>query len=794
MWEILPKYILPIIFFSFGVLCNDFQDTLGHLKSRAVPEVQALAAEGVIKRLLQNDSSLFHVIIDPDIGPEGREAFQVTKVSGNDTVTIIGSSGVAACWGFHHYLKHYCNCHVSWDSDQLTLPNPLPNVDISVTSVDRFRYYQNVCTTSYSFVWWDWTRWQREIDWMALNGFNFALAFNGQEAIWQRVYQKLNLSQLQIDEHFTGPAFLSWGRMGNIRGWGGPLPSSWHEDSLILQRRILNSMRALGIVPILPGFAGHVPRAFREVFPEANMTSMVKWNHFKDDYCCPYLLEPTDPLFRQVGNLFMNEMIAEFGTDHAYNCDTFNEMNPRTDNVTYIADVGSAIFQAMTDVDPEAVWVIQNWAFVHDIFFWTSERAQAFLTSVPIGRMIVLDLQSELVPQYFRLPSYYGQPFIWCMLHNFGGTLGMYGAAELVNSGLFTARTLVHSMVGIGLTPEGINQNYIMYDLMNDMPWRTMPVNLTEWFSSYALRRYGVYSPNVDRAWNILKSGVYNFQGLRKVRGKYVICRRPSLRLRPWDSVYNYVSGGAISDKHVIASRPALSLKERFWYNTTDLQVVWDEFLQAAPLLEGSANYQHDLVDVTRQCLQVLASGYYKLITQAYKERKVDKYQDYASKYLSLLEDLELLLASNKDFLLGTWLNSAKAKGTTPLEKELYEYNARNQITLWGPRGEIRDYAVKQWSGVVSHYFLPRWQLFLDRLNTSLIKGTAFNETQFNEDVFKNVEEPFTLDLSVFPDTPQGDSVAISLTLHKRWRQQKAGWLAAKRSERIPRTHSPQKQ
>ncbi|XP_067002009.2 alpha-N-acetylglucosaminidase isoform X8 [Anabrus simplex] len=663
MWEILPKYILPIIFFSFGVLCNDFQDTLGHLKSRAVPEVQALAAEGVIKRLLQNDSSLFHVIIDPDIGPEGREAFQVTKVSGNDTVTIIGSSGVAACWGFHHYLKHYCNCHVSWDSDQLTLPNPLPNVDISVTSVDRFRYYQNVCTTSYSFVWWDWTRWQREIDWMALNGFNFALAFNGQEAIWQRVYQKLNLSQLQIDEHFTGPAFLSWGRMGNIRGWGGPLPSSWHEDSLILQRRILNSMRALGIVPILPGFAGHVPRAFREVFPEANMTSMVKWNHFKDDYCCPYLLEPTDPLFRQVGNLFMNEMIAEFGTDHAYNCDTFNEMNPRTDNVTYIADVGSAIFQAMTDVDPEAVWVIQNWAFVHDIFFWTSERAQAFLTSVPIGRMIVLDLQSELVPQYFRLPSYYGQPFIWCMLHNFGGTLGMYGAAELVNS---------------------------------------------------------------------------------------------------------------------------------FWYNTTDLQVVWDEFLQAAPLLEGSANYQHDLVDVTRQCLQVLASGYYKLITQAYKERKVDKYQDYASKYLSLLEDLELLLASNKDFLLGTWLNSAKAKGTTPLEKELYEYNARNQITLWGPRGEIRDYAVKQWSGVVSHYFLPRWQLFLDRLNTSLIKGTAFNETQFNEDVFKNVEEPFTLDLSVFPDTPQGDSVAISLTLHKRWRQQKAGWLAAKRSERIPRTHSPQ--
>lgn len=51
----------------------------------------------------------------------------------------------------------------------------------------RFRYYQNVCTTSYSFVWWDWQRWEREIDWMAMNGINLVLTFNGMEAIWQRV-------------------------------------------------------------------------------------------------------------------------------------------------------------------------------------------------------------------------------------------------------------------------------------------------------------------------------------------------------------------------------------------------------------------------------------------------------------------------------------------------------------------------------------------------------------------------------------------------------------------------------
>lgn len=47
--------------------------------------------------------------------------------------------------------------------------------------------------------------------------------------------------------------------------------------------------------------------------------------------------------------------------------------------------------------------------------------------------MLVLDLMAELHPQYLRLQSYYGQPFIWCMLHNFGGTLGLYGAINNVN-------------------------------------------------------------------------------------------------------------------------------------------------------------------------------------------------------------------------------------------------------------------------------------------------------------------------------------------------------------------------
>ena len=47
--------------------------------------------------------------------------------------------------------------------------------------------------------------------------------------------------------------------------------------------------------------------------------------------------------------------------------------------------------------------------------------------------MLILDLFSEAYPEYDRTDFYFGQPFIWCMLHNFGGQLGFYGKIDAIN-------------------------------------------------------------------------------------------------------------------------------------------------------------------------------------------------------------------------------------------------------------------------------------------------------------------------------------------------------------------------
>lgn len=215
--------------------------------------------------------------------------------------------------------------------------------------------------------------------------------------------------------------------MGNLRGWGGPLTKTFMIWSSKLQKRINQSLRQLGISVALPAFAGHVPAAFKRLYPDASLTSSSRWCRFPDQYCCPLFIDPIDPLFRTIGNLFLTKVIEDYGaTDHIYFCDPFNENQPSSLTPAYMTNVSKSIFETMRSVDDKAIWLLQAWMFVHNPA-WDDPIKKAFLTAVPKGNILVLDLQAEQFPQYKLASSFYGQPFIWNMLHNFGGTLGWHG-------------------------------------------------------------------------------------------------------------------------------------------------------------------------------------------------------------------------------------------------------------------------------------------------------------------------------------------------------------------------------
>lgn len=535
--------------------------------------------------------------------------------------------------------------------------------------------------------------------------------------------------------------------MGNIHSWGGPLSPEGRATLFTLQQRIIQLQRSFGMKVALPAFAGFLPLSIKRLYPNTTFSVVQRWNRFSEKYCCSLFLAPDQILFADIANRFQKRVIHSYGTDHIYFADPYNEVRPEKLNVQYINMVAAGIYRGMQSLDNEAVWLLQGWMFI-DNLIWSDELIRTFLTSVPLGKLLVLDLQSEQRPQYIRTKSYYGQPFIWCMLHNFGGTLGMHGSVKSVNEGISQALRMPNSsMIGVGITPEGINQNYVIYLLALDRAWSNSDLNLTEWFANYATVRYGVENQNLQNAWHLLRDSVYSYTGNRTIHGKYIIVKRPSFYLQSW-----------------------------VWYNSLDVYNAWGKLLLAKPFvpLTHYDNYEYDLVDITRQYLQINAEYLYTNILKAYRQKRIYLYDILANRLMELFIDLEKILSTHVDFLLGVWLNAAQnflPNITNETERRLYDFNARNQITIWGPNGEIIDYATKQWSGLIKDYHAPRWKLFLDELRFCLLSNNSFNYAEFIRKVFNLIEEPFSYQNKSYPSKPKSKrmSFSVSKAIYRAW-------------------------
>lgn len=457
-------------------------------------------------------------------------------------IDIVASSGVAAVRGFYDYIRNVHKGQVAWEGKRIEIKSMNHVYRYQEQADSEFIYFQNVCTFSYTYVWWRFEDWRRHIDWIAMHGINLVLA-PFQEDIWLEMYQDLGMTITEINKHFTGPAFYAWLRMGNLRGFGALSDiqelNSFLDYSSQLQQKVVLEYQKLGINFAIPSFAGHVPVAFERLFPNTTFQRASGWNGFPKENCCPLFIDPTDPLFHEIGTEFLNKTIEKYGTSHIYFADPFNELVPHTDDPEYLGNVSKAIYDVMKAVDSDAIWLLQGWMFYNDASFWKDEQIEAFLTSIEIGKVLVLDLHSDMFPQYERTKSYYGQPFIWNMLHNFGGNLGLRGSAALIaDRARETYNNPDMTMVGLGVTPEGINQNHVIYEFALDLAWYgKTPFSTVNWFKAYGQQRHGL--TDNDELWKVLHDSIYNYNGTKRIDGiaPYLVVDSPSIYHKPWVSV-----------------------------------------------------------------------------------------------------------------------------------------------------------------------------------------------------------------------------------------------------------------
>ncbi|OGM44269.1 alpha-N-acetylglucosaminidase [Aspergillus bombycis] len=648
----------------------------------------------------------------------------------NGSIHVEGNSRSALAAGLHRYLSEIAHVDIYWfvGSRLHAVPTSLPKLDVPLTgeSIVTWRYHLNPVTFSYTTAFWTWEDWELELDWAALRGVNLILAWVGYEKVLLDSLRELGMTDEEILPFFSGPAFQAWNRLGNIQGsWGGhDVSIAWLEAQFDLQKKIVNRIVELGMTPVLPAFPGFVPPAIKRVRPHATVVNGSQWSGFPTKFTEVSFLSPLDETFAELQKSVISTQMRAFGNvTHVYALDQFNEINPASGELGYLRNLSLHTWRSLKAANPAAVWMMQGWLFYDKKDFWDTSRISAYLSGVERNDdMLLLDLYSESKPQWQRTKSYFGKPWIWCQLHDFGGNMGLYGQIMNITADPIQALNQSHSLVGFGLTMEGQEGNEVVYDLLLDQAWSAKPIDTRAYFRNWVSSRYaGNFSvpKELYTAWDLMRKTVYNNTNLTT----YSVTK----------SIFE-LSPDVDGLAHRVGHYPTPTSIN---YDPTVLNEVWSLFMNATkkePSLWLNPAYEYDMVDITRQLMGNAFVKLYSDVISSWKSGTDNRAGDITSRgqtLIELLSAIEKVLSCNESFSLAKWISSARHWGHTTTEKDFFEYNARNQITLWGPTGEISDYASKAWSGLISSYYKPRWSIFVDYLAER--DQTSYNSTELRE-------------------------------------------------------------
>lgn len=632
-------------------------------------------------------------------------------------VLITANSGSSAAAGLNYYYKNYCNVHISQVGRSVKMPSSLPKIggDKKLITPFKVRYANNYCSLSYTMAFYGEEEWQKELDYYALQGVNVFLDITAIEEVWRRFLLKLGYPLEKAIAFLPGPAYYAWFCMANLYSTGAPLPAGYFKKRTDLARKNHLFMRRMGIMPVFQGYNGMVPTDIKKYVPDASIIPQGLWNGAER----PAMLKTDTDVYLRLADLFYESQREVYGNiSPFFATDPFHEggRSGRLD----IKRVSRYLLDAMLKNRKDAVWIIQSWG---------ENPSKELLEGVEDKKehTLILDLYAEKKPRWenFLGSEFLGSPWVYCMLNNFGGRMGLHGHLATIASEISRASKTAKHMKGIGITPEATHSNPIIFDLFFETAWteskQVEPIDLENWLRKYAERRYGSCSENMFEAMKMLNNTVYN----------------PALN-----------EHGEGAPESVINARPSLDVgSPSTWgnnlvsYDKKTFEKAVSLFLEEAENCKGSEGYVFDAVDFLKQVLSNTAQEYQKNLTKAYKEKDLIAFMKWSDKFLNLGLFTDEVLSANHEFMLGNWLRKAE-KLAAPFDdftKKIFLFNARAQITTWGGSrqiaedGALRDYSNKQWSGLTKDFYVDRWNTWVKIMKQKL-NGQKVNEP----DWFKN--------------------------------------------------------
>jgi alpha-N-acetylglucosaminidase len=276
----------------------------------------------------------------------------------------------------------------------------------------------------------------------------------------------------------------------------------------------------------------------------------------------------------------------------------------------------------------------------------------------------------------------------------------------------------------MGTMMEGLDYNPVIYQLISELMWEKELPDPETWKSEYLRSRYGKINEKATAAW-------------KNIFGHY------------------YTQSGLFEPNPII-SRPALTDK--------DFLIARESYTGAKLLIEASEDlkeidaYRFDLVNLFRQLSGQYAGHLLYEVSKNYREGNLKEFDKLVVEFNDLAVKIEKLMATREEFLFGKWLADSRERATSEQEAKLYEWNARAIITTWGGR-VLYGYAIKDWAGLYSEYYLPRWEKFFTAMRNELTGGEKLDYGNFKKDIIQWEDEWVDLRAEKIVSHPTGSSV-----------------------------------
>lgn len=685
--------------------------------------------QAVLERLLPHQAQQFE--LGTLAADNGRERFRIAGANGH--IEVEGSTPSALLFGVNWYLKYVARVQISPNGDRIgTAAFPLPTTVIERETPYTYRYALNENVDGYTAAYWDWPRWQREIDVLALSGINAMLIERGMDTVLYQTFRDVGYTDGEIRHWITQPAHQNWQLMGNLCCFNGPVGTALMQKRAVSAQQIMARLRELGITPVLPGFYGIVPADFQHKFPTAHVVPQGEWAGFTR----PGWLDPRDPMFAKLAAAFYRHQRELFGDSSVYDMEVFQEGGDAGD--VPVPEAARDVQNALLAAHPGARWMM---------LAWQGNPRQDLLAGVDRKHLLIVDIDHDRVPRDHRQQDFQDAPFLFGGIWEFGGRTTLGANTRNITERLQRLARTNDNMAGTAVFTEGMDTNPFAFDLFTEMAWRSEPVDLASWTADYVQRRYGTADPHALAAWRVLLHTAYD--------------------IRVDEVVFNSERDAA--QESLFDAQPSLTVNrasnwspEAMRYDAVAFKNALPDMLQVAPVLRNSETYRYDLVDIARQTLANESRSLLPQIKAAYDTRDRPRFEALTQRWLQRMDLQDQLLATNRYFLVGTWLSHVQPWASTSDERVRLDYDARSLLTTWGDRkasegASLHDYGNKDWAGLTRDYYRLRWQTYFRTLDEALRTGASPKSVDWFA-----LGDAWNRGTQHYADQPAGDAYTIA--------------------------------